>query len=174
MAENENPTEKVETTPNGTFEEWFNSQSDDVKTLINEHTSGLKSALKAERDNAKSLNSQLKELQGKADKGSELEQQLNSLQAKLTESERHANFIDGAQGAGCTNPKACYKLAKADADLWKRDGSPDWDAIKETAPEFFQKKQSSGSAGSGTDKDPNAGHKQHPMDVKMRQMIGLL
>ena len=174
MAETENPTETVETTPNETFESWFESQPDNVKTLINNHTSGLKSALKAERDNAKSLNSQLKELQGKADKGSELEQQLNSLQAKLTESERHANFIDGATGAGCTNAKACYKLAKADPDLWKRDGSPDWDAIKETAPEFFQKKQSSGNAGSGTSQDPKAGAKQHPMDVMMRQQIGLM
>lgn len=174
MAENETTGGTPETTSYGTYEEWFESQTDDVKTLINEHTNGLRSALKAERDNAKALNSQLKELQGKADKGSELEQQLNSLQAKLTESERHATFIDGATGAGCTNAKACYKLAKADPELWKRDGSPDWDAIKETAPEFFQKKQSSGSAGSGTDKDPNTGAKQHPMDVKMRQMIGLL
>lgn len=161
-------------TPNGTFEEWFESQTDEVKSLINAHESGLKSALTAERDNTKSLSKQLRELQGVADKGSELEKQLTSLQAKLTESERHSAFIDGAQGAGCTNPKACYKLAKADADLWKRDGSPDWDAIKETAPEFFQRKQPSGSAGSGTDKDPNAGSKQHPMDVMMRKSLGLM
>ena len=174
MAENENPTETVETTPNETFESWFESQPDNVKTLINDHTNGLRSALKSERDNAKSLNSQLRELQSKADKGSELEQQLSSLQAKLTESERHASFIDGAQGAGCTNPKACYKLAQADAELWKRDGTPDWEAIKETAPEFFQRKQTAGGAGNGTDKDPNAGTKQHPMDVMMRKQLGLL
>ena len=163
-----------ETTSYGTFEEWYESQTDDVKTLISEHESGLKSALKAERDNTKSLNSQLRELQGKADKGSEMEKQLTTLQERLAESERHSAFIDGATDAGCTNAKACYKLAKADPELWKRDGTPDWDAIRETAPEFFQKKQSSGNAGSGTDKDPNAGSKQHPMDVMMRKAVGII
>ena len=173
MAE-ENTTDGMSETPNGTFEDWFNSQPDDVKTLISEHESGLKSALKAERDNTKSLSKQLTQLQGAAEKGSELEKQLTALQTKLAESERHTAFIDSAGGAGCTNPKAAYKLAKADPELWKRDGSPDWTAIKETAPEFFQKPNASGNAGSGTSTDPNSGSKQHPMDAMMRQSLGLL
>ena len=175
MAEQETNGGTPETNPNGTFESWFESQPDDVKSLITEHESGLKSALKSERENTKSLSKQIADLQGAAEKGSALEQQLSTLQAKLTESERHANFIDGAASAGCTNPKAAYKLAKADADLWKRDGSPDWDAIKETAPEFFRKPTNgSGNPGSGTDKDPNAGSKMHPMDEIMRRSIGVL
>ena len=115
------------------------------------------------------------ELKDAAEKGSALEQQITALQDKLRESERHANFVDGAAGAGCTNAKAAYKLAKADADLWKRDGTPDWAAIKETAPEFFQKAvKAAGNAGSGTNINPNAGGKMHPMDELMRRSIGIL
>ena len=175
MAEQEPNGGTPETNPNGTFDEWFESQPEDVKTLITEHEKGLKSALESERGNTKALSRQISDLQGAAEKGSALEQQLTALQAKLTESERHANFIDGASSAGCTNPKAAYKLAKADEDLWRRDGSPDWDAIKETAPEFFRKPNNgSGNPGSGTDKDPNAGGKMHPMDEMMRRSIGVL
>ena len=175
MAEPETTGGTPETTLNGTFEEWFESQPENVKSLISDHEKGLKSALNAERDNTKALSKQISDLQGAAEKGSELEKQLSTLQAKLTESERHANFIDGAASAGCTNPKAAYKLAKADEDLWRRDGSPDWAAIKETAPEFFRKPSNgSGNPGSGTDKDPNAGSKMHPMDEIMRRSIGVL
>ena len=174
MAEPENTGGMPETTPNGTFESWFESQPDNVKSLISEHEKGLKTALNAERDNTKALSNQLKDLQGAAEKGSDLEKQITALQARLTESERHASFIDGAAAAGCSNPKAAYKLAKADEDLWRRDGSPDWAAIKDTAPEFFAKPNSNGNAGSGTDKDPNNSPKVHPMDVRMRQALGLM
>jgi len=174
MAEPETTGGTPETTPNGTFEEWFESQPDNVKALISDHEKGLKSALNAERDNTKALSRQISDLQGAAEKGSELEKQLSTLQARLTESERHASFIDGAASAGCTNAKAAYKLAKADEDLWRRDGSPDWVAIKETAPEFFRKNQTSGNPGSGTSTDPNAGGKMHPMDELMRRSIGVM
>ena len=175
MAEQETTGGMPGTTPNGTFEKWFESQPEDVKALISDHEKGLKSALNAERDNTKALSRQISDLQGAAEKGSELEKQLSTLQAKLTESERHASFIDGASSAGCTNAKAAYKLAKADEDLWKRDGSPDWEAIKETAPEFFRKATApTGNAGSGTSTDPNAGGKMHPMDELMRRSIGVM
>lgn len=174
MAE-DTTTGRMPEADNGTFEAWLDSQSDEIKTRFEEGTQGLRTALKSERENVRSLSSQLNELKGAAEKGSALEQQISALQAKLTESERHANFIDGAAGAGCTNAKAAYKLAKADPDLWKRDGSPDWTAIKETAPEFFQKPaKAAGNAGSGTSADPSAGSKMHKMDEIMRRSIGVL
>lgn len=175
MAEQEPNGGMPKTTPNGTFEEWFENQPENVKTLISDHEKGLKSALESERGNTKALSKQISDLQGAAEEGSELKKQLGALQARLTESERHANFIDGAAGAGCSNPKAAYKLAKADEDLWKRDGSPDWDAIKETAPEFFRKPgNGSGNPGSGTNTDPKAGSKMHPMDELMRRSLGII
>ena len=157
---------------NVTFEAWFDSQSDDTKSRITEHTQRLQNALQSERENAKSLSKQLKELQSQAEKGSELEKTLAEMQEKLSESERRDAFMDGAQAAGCSNAKAAYKLAKADSDLWKKDGTPDWDAIKETAPEFFAKeKQPTGHAGSGTGNEgPNAG-KSNYMDDWIRKSV---
>ena len=142
---------------NGTFEAWLESQSDEIKTRFEEGTQGLRSALKSERDNVKTLSAQLNELKGAAEKGSELETKLSALQEKLTESEKHAAFMDGANGAGCSNAKAAWMLAKADAGLWKSDGSPDWESIKATAPELFGPKQPNGHAGSGTGAPPDAG-----------------
>lgn len=168
MAETEPSGGMPETTPNGTFEAWYNGQPDDVKSMLDNHISGLKTALNAERDNTKSLSKQIKDLQVSAEKGSALEKQLSDLQARLTESERHAGFIDGAHNAGCSNVKAAYMLAKANDDLWKRDGTPDWEAIKETAPEFFMPR-GGGSAGSGTNTPPDAGSKVHPMDALIRK-----
>ena len=142
---------------NETFEAWLESQPEEVRSRFEEGTQGLRSALKSERDNVKTLSAQLNELKGAAEKGSELETKLTALQEKLNESERHAAFIDGAAGAGCSNAKAAWMLAKADADLWKSDGSPDWESIKTTAPELFGPKQPSGHAGSGTGTPPDAG-----------------
>lgn len=172
MADNDNPTETV-VTENVTFEDWLASQPEEVKTRFEEGTQGLKTALSSERESAKSLSKQLKELQGKVEKGSELERQVNALQEKLNESERHSAFIDGAAAAGCSNVKAAYKLAKNDPDLWKRDGSPDWAAIKETAPEFFGKKNPDGNAGNGTKTQPDAG-KGNAMDNLFRKRAGVI
>ena len=155
---------------NVTFEAWLESQSDEIKTRFEEGTKGLKTALTSERDNTKNLSKQLKDLQAKADKDSDLAKQLSEMQAKLTESERHSSFVDGATAAGCNNVKAAYKLAKSDPDLWKRDGSPDWEAIKAEAPEFFGTKKPEGKAGSGTDDKGGAGSK-HYMDDLIRKQL---
>lgn len=172
MADNENQGGMPETTPNGTFEEWFENQPDDVKNLITNHENGLKTALGNERDNVKSLSKQIRDLQGAAEEGSELKKQLTDLQNKLSESERYSAFMDGANTAGCSNAKAAYRIAKADEDMWKRDGSPDWDAIKETVPELFGAKRGKGGAGNGRNEDPDGGAKMHPMDRMMRQRLG--
>ena len=156
---------------NGTFEAWLDSQPDEIKNRVNEGTQGLRNALNTERENAKSLSKQIKELQASAEKGSELEKKLTEMQEKLAESEKRDAFMDGAKAAGCANAKAAWKLAKADPDLWKRDGSPDWEEIKKTAPEFFDKKQPAGNAGSGTKgDDPNAG-KSNYMDDWIRKSV---
>ena len=157
MADETKPEGEMPNADNVTFEVWLESQPDEVKTRIEERTQGLRTALNSERDNSKSLSKQLKELQAAAEKGSELEKQLTALQSKLEESQRYGAFMDSAAGAGCSNAKAAYRIAKADDSFWKRNGEPDWDAIKAEAPELFGKKKPEGNAGSGTGTDPNAG-----------------
>lgn len=155
---------------NVTFEAWLEGQSDEVKNRFKEGTQGLQNALNSERNNTKGLSKQLKDLQAKADKDSDLAKQLTEMQEKLTESERHSAFVDGASAAGCNNVKAAYKLAKGDPDLWKRDGSPDWEAIKAEAPELFGKKNPNGNAGNGTNDEGGAGSKNY-MDNLIRKQL---
>ena len=159
---------------NVTFEAWLESQSDEVKSRFNEGTQGLRTALKSERDNAKTLSGQLKDLQGKVTEGSEaakqiaeLQKQLSEKDQKLAESERREAFTTSAKSAGCTNAKAAYAIAVS-GDMFKKNGDPDWNAIKQEAPELFGKKNPNGNAGSGTNDDPDAG-KGNYMDNLIRR-----
>lgn len=167
MAEEPNTTSGMDEAPNVTFEAWLDGQPDNVRSLYNAHIGGLKSALTSERESTKSLSKQLRELQNAAEEGSELKKRLSDLQAQYDEIQRYNSFMDGAAGAGCANAKAAYKIAKADENLWKRDGAADWDAIKAEAPELFGTRKPEGNAGTGTGSDPNAGH-QNWFDDKIR------
>ena len=139
------------------FEAFLEKQPEDVKKLYESHTTGLRNALNSERSSNKDLSNQLKKLAEKADKGSELEKQLSEYASKYEQAERRATFAEDAikPEIGCTNVKAAFAIAQAD-DLFRRDGSPDWDGIKKAAPELFQKAGSGapGKAGAGTDKPP--------------------
>jgi hypothetical protein len=153
------------------FNEWLENQTDEVKTRFNTSTEGLKKALAAERDSNKSLTKQLRELAGKAETGSELAKQLEEITGKLHESERKNAFMDGARDAGCSNPKAAYAIASAVPTAFKVDGSPDWKAIKEIAPELFAKPASpSAKAGAGTKQEADAGS-GHAMDDFIRARL---
>lgn len=158
---------------NVTFEAWIESQPEEIRTRFEQGTQGLRSALKSERDNTKSLSGQLKELQEKVTAGSEAARQIEMLQAQLADSEkkrveaeRKESFAASAAGAGCANAKAAYAIAVS-GDLFKKDGMPDWEAIKAEAPELFGVKQPAGHAGTGTGGDPNAG-KSNYMDDMIR------
>ena len=157
---------------NVTFEAWLEGQSDEIKSRFEQGTQGLRSALKSERESTKTLSGQLKDLQGKVDADSDAAKQIETLQQQLADSEkkraeaeRKETFSAAAAGAGCANAKAAYVIAVS-GDLFKRDGSPDWEAIKQEAPELFGK-QPKGNAGSGTGGDPNA-EKSNYMDDLIR------
>ena len=176
MAEQDNNQGGKPNAENVTFEAWLEGQSDEVKGRFEEGTQGLRKALSSERDNTKGLSKQLKELQSKVDAGSEAAKTIENLQkelaekdAKIEESERRQSFMAKAAEAGCSNGKAAYVIAKAN-DLFKRNGDPDWDAIKETAPELFGKKQPNGNAGSGTDNGKGAGADNY-MDKLIRRQL---
>ena len=175
MAE-ENPNGGKPGADNVTFEAWLEGQSDEVKNRFAEGTTGLKSALTSERENSKTLSGQLKELQGKVAEGSEAAKQIAQLQAqiadkdkRIAESERREAFSAGAKKAGCSNSKAAYAIAVS-GDLFKKNGDPDWDAIKAEAPELFGKKNPDGNAGNGTGGDPDAG-KGNYMDNLIRKQL---
>lgn len=153
------------------FNQWLENQTDEVKTRFSASTEGLKKALASERENNKSLTKQLRELAGKAESGSELAKQLEEITGRLHESERKNAFMDGARDAGCSNPKAAYAIASAVPTAFKVDGSPDWKALKELAPELFAKPAlPSVKAGAGTKQEADAGS-GHAMDDFIRARL---
>lgn len=152
------------------FEAFLSAQPDEVKALIEGHTTGLKNALVSERNSNKDLAKQLKTLAEKAEKGSELEKQLSEYASKAEQAERRAGFAEAAiqPEIGCTNVKAAFLIAQAD-ELFKRDGSPDWEAIKAAAPELFKKAgQAAGNAGTGT----GSGTPKEDMNTFIRRAAG--
>jgi len=80
------------------------------------------------------------------------------MQNALQVAERKAAFNEDASRpeVGCSNPKAAYALATAE-DLFDRQGRPDWNALKQVAPELFRKPgpgNSDGGAGNGNQPHP--------------------
>lgn len=129
-----------ETPPALTWDAWHSSLNDEQRKLIearfSDDTKALKGALDKERDEAKTLAKQLKDLQGKAEKGSELEKALTDLQAQLAAATQEKQFILDAPAKGVSNIKAAYKLAVADG-LIDAKGNIDWDGLKGAYPELF-------------------------------------
>ncbi len=138
------------------FETWYAGQDEQIKGLIDARMTNLQSALATERTNRTNLTKQIKDLAAKAEKGSELEKQLSEASQKLEQAERRAEFMADAirPEIGCSNAKAAYALAVTD-DLFDRHGKPDWNTLKQLAPELFRK-PSAGSAdgGAGTNQPP--------------------
>lgn len=123
-------------TPALKWEDWLATQPDNIKSLIDGHTTGLKSALQSERGTRGTLEKQLKDLQAKAEKGSDLERQLGEINSQLAQENTRGEFYEAAHAAGATNLRAAYVLAKADGLIDER-GKFRLDDIKARYPEFF-------------------------------------
>jgi hypothetical protein len=132
------------------FEAWLAGQPEDVRGLYESHTKGLRTALDTERSERSALSRQLRELQGKAEKGSDAEKGLAELQGRLELAERRATFAEEAHKPeiGCVNAKAAWALAQAEG-LFDRRGNPDWAALQAVAPELFRKAVGSADGGAG-------------------------
>lgn len=137
------------------FDTWIAAQPEPVKAAIESHTKGLKSALEGERNGRKQLETQLREMAGKAEKGSETQAQLTQLADTVKGETARADFYEAAHAAGVTNLKLAYLVATAD-QLFDRKGSPDFAALKASYPELFAgaKRPPAGDAGAGTNKPP--------------------
>jgi len=145
----ENKTEQTETVQD--FEQWIAGQPEEVKTLYDTHVTGLKNTVKATRQERDDFKTQLQGALKEAEKGSQLEKSLQDAMAKLEATDRKASFFETAikPEIGCRNIRVAYALATSE-DLFLKDGSPDWAAIKQTAPELFGTNTKAG-AGAGTE-----------------------
>jgi hypothetical protein len=150
------------------FDEWIGSQDAAIKAAYEEHTTGLRNAVQATRQERDALGDQVKDLLKTAAKGSEMEKSLQEFQGKLAAAERRAAFLESATQPGIDCKKAALAIAMAD-DLFTRQGVPDWAAIKAEAPELFGRTIAPGNAGSGTGEPPPA---QGGMNAFIRKASG--
>ncbi len=139
-----------------TFDDFYKTLDESKRKVVDEHVTGLRTALQSERDEKKNLAAQLRDAQSKLEKGSDAERQLGELAEKAERATNRAVFVEEAirPEVGCVNPKAAFLLAEAD-QLYKKSGEPDWEAIKKAAPELFRGTSTRGNAGNGTDNPPD-------------------
>lgn len=152
------------------FETWIGEQDETVKHLYEEHITGLRNTVKATRDERDSFKKQVEGALKEAEKGSQLEKSLSDTLSKLEVAERRATFFEDAirPEIGCRNPKVAYALAVAE-DLFGRNGAPDWNTIKATAPELFGTTTTRANAGNGTEQPLKA----QDMNLIIRQKAGI-
>lgn len=137
------------------WDQWIETQPDEIKQAYQEHTTGLQNTVRATRQERDDLKGQLTEALKSAEKGSALETQLTNTLTRLDEAEKRADFIEEAikPEIGCSNTKAAWLIAQAD-NLFDRKGYPNWEAIKQAAPELFIKPIAKGNAGTGAGSPP--------------------
>ena len=132
------------------YDAWLEQQPDEIKSLLDTHTRGLKSALASEREARNRLEKDLRDAAKKAEKGSEMEQQLTRLADQAAEADRRAAFYEDAHRLGVTNLKLAYLVAT--------QGRVNWQALKESYPELFTgPRPPVGNAGAGTKEPPKPG-----------------
>ena len=126
------------------------SLPDDAKALIEEHESGLRTALNTERDSRKTAEGDLRKVAKKLKDGSEAQTEVLRLADEVAASTKKADFYEDAHGAEVTNLKYAYIIAEAE-DLFDKKGNVDFVAMKKDYPELFTKKKAPpGGAGEGT------------------------
>lgn len=136
-----------------TFEGWLTTAPEDVKALYEQHTTGLTSALKDERENRKALEKQLREWRDKAEKGSDAETRLNETLTALETTQRRADFLESATKpeVGVADTKAAWLIVNAEPDTYiDKRGNINFALLKQNHPALFRTKLPTANAGNGS------------------------
>jgi hypothetical protein len=145
-----------------TYETWLEAQDEETKNLVNDNTSGLRSALSAERKDRKEFEAELKGLSKTLD--GDPKENVDRILANLEKKELQLEFYEVAVKAGIKNPKTAFKIAEAGEFINKR-GVTNFEALKEEYPELF-------AAGKTVDSKPGSGgNNQSPKGKGMNEMI---
>lgn len=164
----ETPT--AETKQPVSFEDWYKTLQPEQQEAVDTHIDGLKSALKSERDERKTVERQLRDLARKAEEGSELRTQLDRLATEQATANAKATFYEQAHGANVKNLRLAW-LAAADAGLIDaRSGECDFGKLKDVAPELFATRLApTANAGNGAGQ---TGVREPSMNDFLRQAAG--
>lgn len=138
------------------YDSWLAQQSEDVRTGIEAHITGLRNTVQATRQERDSLAQQLRDAAKSAT--GEVKAQLDKLTGDLEAANTRADFFEEAAkpDVGCTNPRLAF-IAADQAGLIDKKGRVNWAEMRKQYPELFrQAGQQKGSAdgGAGGDKTP--------------------
>lgn len=135
------------------WDEWLPQQPEPVRSLIEQHTTGLKSALTSEREQRKQFEADLKKLS----KGLEgdARAQLETIQQRLASESQRASFYESAAAAGVGDFKLAY-IAARESGLLTDSGGCDFARLKEHHPFLFKTTPTTtpGHAGNGANGAP--------------------
>lgn len=134
------------------FDSWIAEQDESVQTMLDSYVNGLKATASGEREARKSIEKQLKDLAGKAEKGSELERQLAEIAKANERAQTQADFYEQAHVAGVSNLKLAFIVAEQDQLIDGR-GRVNFEEMRKRYPELFggeKRQMSNGNAGAGT------------------------
>lgn len=146
-----------------TFDAWLLKQDEHGRKLLDDHVSGLKTALKSERAEKGTLDKQLKELAKKAEDGSALKAELEKITADNEKQTRRVNFLEDATAAGVSDLKLAWAAVSVGDDFRDRKGNVDFKALQEAHPALFAKPEAqktppaNAGAGTGRQRAPTTG-----------------
>ena len=152
------------------WDAFHGSLSKEAQELIVTRESGLKTALKTERDARSDAEADLRKVAKDLEEGSEAQKKVLELADDVASGNQKSDFYEDAHKAGVSNLKLAYHVA-TEEDLFDRKGMVDFDKLKKDYPELFGKKiVPDGSAGDGTGgKLPG---KKKDMNAAIRAMAG--
>lgn len=134
-----------------TFEDWLGQQDEGVQGLVNDHITGLRSALQSEREQRRTFERELRDVARQLDEDSEARQQLETMANNLDASERRAEFYEAAHAAGVSNLRLAWLAVQQDESLSDRRGNVNMTRFREQYPELFQARTTPpGQAGAGS------------------------
>lgn len=141
-----------------TFDDWLGGQSADIRTLIEGHTAGLRSALQSEREQRRQFERELREAASQLEQGSAARTRLEEINQNLDTAERRAAFYESAHASGVTNLALAWLAVQQDPEMSDRRGNVDMARLREKFPELFGRQAApAGNAGSGTQTAPASG-----------------
>lgn len=141
-----------------TWAAWLAAQNEEQRTVITRlyeaETTGLRGALKAERDGRAELERQVRDLQKTAEKGSDAERKLNEMVTALETANRRNEFLEQASkpDVGLADLDAAWIIIQAKPDEYVTKRGIDFALLKQRHSGLFRSAPPTpkGNAGSGT------------------------
>lgn len=153
------------------FDELYDSLPEGTRGLVDQHISGLRSALTSERDERKKLAKELRDLGSRLKDGeSSTKKELEDLSGKLENYNQQVTAYESLSAAGAKNLKLAY-LAAREEGLVLSDGTVKVEQLRDRMPELFAQAapaKPKAGAGSGTGETPPAGE---PKKLSMNDII---